>query len=62
MSFLNGVSRTAAAARIVLTGGLRLGRSKGWLPPEQREGALLERRLAFGAVVNYAIANVPTAW
>ena len=57
MSFLNGVSRTGGAARLVLTGGLRLGRSKGWLPPEQREGALLERRLAFGAVVNYAIAN-----
>ena len=54
MSFLNANNRPRGVARILFCADLRLGDAPEWLPRKQRQSALLERRLAFGAVVNSA--------
>ena len=55
MSFLTANARPRGVARIMFCAGLRLGDAPHWLPAKQRQSALLERRLAFGAVVNSAL-------
>ena len=54
MSFLTANNRPRGVARILFCADVRLGDAPLWLPPKQRQSALLERRLAFGAVINAA--------
>lgn len=54
MSFLTANNRPRGVARVLFCADVRLGDAPLWLPPKQRQSALLERRLAFGAVVNAA--------
>ncbi len=55
MSFLTANNRPRGVARVLFCADLRLGDAPVWLPVKQRQSALLERRLAFGAVVNSAL-------
>lgn len=54
MSFLTANNRPRGVARVLFCADVRLGDAPLWLPSKQRQSALLERRLAFGAVVNAA--------
>lgn len=54
MSFLTANHRPRGVARILFCADVRLGDAPPWLPAKQRQSALLERRLAFGAIVNAA--------
>ncbi len=57
MSLLSGKNGSPQSARIVVTADVALGRSNHWLPRGQQLGALLERRLAFGVVVNHVLSS-----
>lgn len=54
MSFLTANNRPRGVARVLFCADVRLGDAPVWLPSKQRQSALLERRLAFGALVNAA--------